>query len=270
MTTEDKVFAGTIPAIYDKFMVPMIFEPYAEEIAERLKRFHPKTVLEIAAGTGVLTRAMAATLGPAVQIVATDLNQPMLDLAMKDQAVDERITWRQADGLALPFEDQSFDAVTCQFGVMFFPDKVKGYGEAHRVLRPGGRYVFSVWDKLGSNEFVTAASEVLTALFPADPPRFMERTPHGYYNLDEIGLELKAASFTTVHFETVDRISKAASALDAATGYCQGNPLRGEIEARAPGALAAVTYKVAAALEEQFGHGPIQGRIRAHIITAVR
>ncbi len=270
MATEDSVFAGTIPAIYGRFLAPMIFEPYAQEIAERLKRLHPKTVLEIAAGTGVLTRAIAATLGPAVRIVATDINQPMLDLAMKAQGADGRIAWKQADGLALPFEDRSFDAVACQFGVMFFPDKVKGYGEAHRVLRQGGRYIFSVWDKLGSNEFVTAVSEVLAALFPADPPRFMERTPHGYYNLDAIGLELKAAGFTTVHFETVDHISRAASALDGATGYCQGNPLRGEIEARAPGKLAAVTDKVAAALQEQFGHGPIQGRIRAHIVTAVR
>jgi len=270
MTATDSVFVGSIPALYEKFMVPMIFEPYAREIAERLRKLDPKDVLEVAAGTGVLTRAMASTLDPEVRITASDLNQPMLDTAMEKQGSDSRIAWKQANGLALPFADQSFDAVVCQFGVMFFPDKVKGYSEALRVLRPGGHYIFAVWDWIESNEFVSVINQALTEMFPADPPRFMERMPHGYWNFETIGEQLKAADFSAVRFETVDHISHAASALDAATGYCQGSPLGNEIEPRAPGQLAAVTKTVSEALEKRFGQGAIQGKIRAHIITAAR
>ncbi|MBL0374947.1 methyltransferase domain-containing protein [Rhizobium sp. KVB221] len=270
MTASDKIFSENIPAIYEKYLVPMIFEPYAQEIAARVAALEPANVLEIAAGTGVLTRAMAARLDPQVQVIATDLNQPMLDIAMARQTADDRFGWKQADALALPFDDQSFDAVACQFGVMFFPDKVKGFSEVRRVLATGGRYVFSVWDRLAANEFVSVTSEALAELFPDDPPRFMERTPHGYHDIDAIARDMKAAGFSSPHIETVECESAAASALDAATGYCQGNPLRGEIEARAPGRLEEITGKVAEALQARFGQGPITGRIRAHIVTALR
>ncbi|MDB5523313.1 MAG: SAM-dependent methyltransferase [Rhizobium sp.] len=270
MTTTDSVFVGSIPAYYEKFLVPMIFEPYARDIAERLRQLDPADVLEVATGTGVLTRAMASALGGDVRITASDLNQPMLDIAMEKQGAGNRITWKQADGQALPFADQAFDAVACQFGVMFFPDKVKGYSEARRVLRPGGRYIFSVWDKLENNEFVTVLSQALAEMFPADPPHFMERMPHGYWNLQTIGDELKAADFSSLSVETVDHVSHAASTLDAVTGYCMGSPLGNDIELRAPGELASVTRTVAKALEKRFGQGPIEGKIRAHIVTAVR
>ena len=270
MTSTDKVFAGGIPAIYENFMVPMIFEPYAVEMAKRLATLRPHDVLEVAAGTGVLTRAMAASVGPDVHITATDLNQPMLDIAIAKQSGGVAITWKQADGLALPFEDQSFDAVACQFGVMFFPDKVQGYREARRVLRPGGSYIFAVWDRLESNEFVTTVSHALADRFPDDPPRFMMRGPHGYHDLQVIRGELEAAGFTSVNAETVDQVSTASSALHAATGYCQGNPLAAEIEVRAPGKLQEVTESVAEALEKRFGHGAIQGKISAQIVTSVR
>lgn len=270
MTGADKVFAGNIPAIYQRYLVPMIFEPYAQETADRVARLKPAKMLEIAAGTGVVTRAVADQLGTTVEIIATDLNQPMLDTASSLQNGKGRVTFRQADALSLPFEDESFDVVVCQFGVMFFPDKLQAYREARRVLRPGGTYIFAVWDKLSNNEFVTVASTALANRFPDDPPRFMERTPHGYYDKQAIVDAVKEAGFTDVSFETVDKTARAASALDAATGYCQGNPLRGEIEARVPGGLQAVTETVASALSEHFGHGEIKGRICAHIITAKR
>lgn len=270
MTGADKVFAGGIPAIYENFLVPMIFEPYAVQMAKRAAELKPRDVLEVAAGTGVLTRAMAVSLGPDAHITATDLNQAMLDVAVAKQSAGRNITWKQADGLALPLEDHSFDVVACQFGVMFFPDKVQGYREARRVLRPGGSYIFAVWDGLDSNEFITTVSEALANRFPDDPPRFMSRVPHGYHDLKVISGELDAAGFASVDTETVDKISTATSALHAATAYCQGNPLSGEIEARAPGQLQQVTEGVAEALEKRFGHGAIQGKIRAHIITAIR
>jgi ubiquinone/menaquinone biosynthesis C-methylase UbiE len=269
MTGADKVFAGSIPAIYQCYMVPMIFEPYARDLAERLAGFGPRRVLEIAAGTGVVTRAIAEKL-PETEIVATDLNQPMLDTAAELQGGQGKVTFRQADALALPFEDNSFDAVVCQFGVMFFPDKHQGYREALRVLRPGGAYIFSVWDRIETNEFITVVNAALAARFADDPPKFMERTPHGYHDVDAIAAAVTDAGFTNVSVETVDKESRANSALDAATGYCQGNPFRNEIEARAPGGLQSVTEAVASALAERFGQGPIEGRIRAHVVTAMR
>ena len=153
MTATDKLFAGSIPELYDRLLVPLIFEAYAQDLAERIAITRPQAVLETAAGTGVLTSAMASRLPAQSRIVASDLNQPMLDRAATKRGLEGRITWRQADALALPFEDRAFDVVACQFGVMFFPDKVKGYSEARRVLRPRGRFFFSAWDRISDNEF---------------------------------------------------------------------------------------------------------------------
>src|SRR5262245_23179234 len=175
MAATDKLFAGSIPEIYDRFLVPLIFESYARDLAARVARAEPQDVLETAAGTGVLTRAIASRLPAPARIIATDLNQPMLNHA-QGQSHDSRITWRQADALALPFEDQSFDVVACQFGAMFFPDKVQGYREARRVLKPGGHFFFNVWDRISENEFADVVTQALATLFPQDPPRFMART----------------------------------------------------------------------------------------------
>ncbi len=269
MDAADKVFAGLIPEIYDRYLVPLIFESYAVDLARRLARIEPKAVLETAAGTGVVTRAMAAQLPASPRIVATDLNQPMLDHAKARQPDPGRIEWRQADALALPFEDRSFDAVVCQFGVMFLPDKVQGYREALRVLKPGGRFLFNVWDKISENEFVDTAMQALAEIFPDDPPRFMERTPHGYHDPERIRDELKAAGFTKISIQAVDGKSRAASALDAVTGYCQGSPLRTEIEARKSPSLQEATVHAANAVAARFGIGAIEGRIRALVITAI-
>jgi len=220
--------------------------------------------------TGVLTRAMAARLAADAHIVASDLNQPMLDRAAARQAGDGRIEWRQADALALPFADQSFDAVACQFGAMFFPDKILGYKEARRVLRPGGQFFFNVWDKISDNEFADTVTEALAVRFPNDPPRFMARTPHGYHDVDRIHGELDAAGFTSVTIDAVDHRSKAPSPHDPAIAYCQGTPLRNEIEARDPSSLEAATQQAAEALARRFGTGAIEGRIRALVITASR
>src|SRR4051794_24149575 len=232
MAAMDKLFAGSIPEMYDRLLVPLIFEPYARDLAARVASVEPQDVLETAAGTGVLTRAMAARLAPKTRIVATDLNQPMLDYAAASEPGNGRVTWRQADALALPFEDQGFDAVVCQFGAMFFPDKVKGYSEARRVLRAGGRFICSVWDKIEDNEFADVVPDALATIFPQDPPRFLARTPHGYHDVARLRDELRRAGFASIAIETRDDISKAASPRDPAIAYCQGTPLRNEIEAR--------------------------------------
>jgi SAM-dependent methyltransferase len=266
MAATDKLFVGSIPEIYDRLLVPMIFEAPARDLAQRVAATAPQSVLETAAGSGVLTRAVGALL-PAVSIVATDLNQPMLDHAAARQS-HGCVVWRQADALALPFDDGSFDAVACQFGAMFFPDKVRAYSEARRVLKPGGRFLFSVWGGIADNEFADAVTEALSGLYPNDPPRFMERIPHGYHDSDQIRGELAAAGFGEVSVEAVRRISKAASPLDAATAFCQGTPLRSEIEARDPSGLEAATACAAAGLSRRFGSGRIEGRMMSYAILA--
>jgi ubiquinone/menaquinone biosynthesis C-methylase UbiE len=270
MAEADKVFAGAIPDLYDRLLVPLIFEGYARDLAERVAKLKPSDLLEVATGTGVLTRAMAPLLDAGTRIVASDLNQPMLDVAKRKQADDSRIVWQQADALALPFAAQSFDVVTCQFGVMFYPDKVKGYRETHRVLKPAGHFLFNVWDKLTENDFARAVEEALTDEFPVDPPRFMTRVPHGYADIGVIRAELAEAGFQSIAIETLDKKSRAASAEQAALTYCQGTPLRNEIETRKPSGLEVVTQTVAEALRRKFGSGAIEGRIRAHVITASR
>jgi ubiquinone/menaquinone biosynthesis C-methylase UbiE len=270
MAVSDKLFAGSIPEIYDRFLVPLIFESYARDLAARLANVEPRDILETAAGTGVLTRAITSMLPTQARILATDLNQPMLDRAAAQEQTPGRIAWRQADALALPFEDQSFDAVACQFGVMFFPDKVLGYRQARRVLKPGGHFFFNVWDRIAENEFADAVTETLATIFPQDPPRFMARTPHGYHDVAKLREELTMAGFAQVSIETRGEISRAPSPREPAIAYCQGTPLRNEIEARDPSGLEAATLACAEALALRFGSGPVEGRIRAHVITAVR
>jgi ubiquinone/menaquinone biosynthesis C-methylase UbiE len=270
MVATDKMFAGSIPEIYDRLLVPLIFEPYARDLATRLAETGPRDVLETAAGSGVLTRAIASRLPADARIVATDLNQPMLDHAKARQSQDGRIAWRQADALALPFEDRSFDTVACQFGAMFFPDKVQGYEEARRVLKPGGRFFFNVWDRISENEFADVVTQALAAVFPHDPPRFMARTPHGYHDAERIREELNAVGFRNISVDAVDAISTASSPRDPAIAYCQGTPLRTEIEARDASRLEAATDQAAEALAHRFGSGAIEGRIRAFVMTAVR
>jgi ubiquinone/menaquinone biosynthesis C-methylase UbiE len=270
MAATDKVFAGSIPEIYERYMVPLIFEPYALDLATRLASANPQDVLETAAGTGALTRAIASRLPAHARIVATDLNQPMLDHAKARQSHDGRIEWKQADAQALPFEDRSFDVVACQFGVMFFPDKVQGYKEARRVLKPGGHFLFNVWDRISENEFADVVTEALAAVFPNAPPRFMARTPHGYHDVERIRAELNAAGFVDISVNAVDERSKAMSPRDPAIAYCQGTPLRNEIEARDASRLEEATKKAADALADRFGNGTVEGRIRALVITAIR
>jgi ubiquinone/menaquinone biosynthesis C-methylase UbiE len=186
MTSTDKVFAGSIPEVYERYLVPLIFEPYAEDLARRAAELKPAAVLETATGTGVLTRALLARLPAHSRISATDLNQPMLDQAKAQTPLDERVIWKQADALALPFANDSFDLVACQFGMMFFPDKVRGYNEARRVLKSGGHFLFNVWDRIDENDFADVVTASLAEMFPEDPPRFLARTPHGYHDLKRI------------------------------------------------------------------------------------
>ena len=268
MVATDKVFAGSIPEFYDRYLVPLIFASYASDVAARVAAATPRDVLETAAGTGALTTAMVSRLPAQTRIVASDLNQAMLDYASTKPALQNRITWKQADAQALPFDDATFDVVTCQFGMMFLPDRIKGYTEACRVLRPGGRFVFAVWDHISNNHFADVVTEALTALFPSDPPLFLARTPHGHHDTARIREELSAAGLRDVSVETIHHTSKASSATDVAIAYCQGTPLRNEIVARDASRLDEATRMATDALANRFGKGEIEGLISAHVITA--
>jgi len=265
----DLKFADTIPALYERYFVPLLFAPYAADIVERMRaRLRPAArVLEVAAGTGVVTRALAAATPPDVSIVATDLNQAMLDHAAAT-GTSRPIVWRQADAMQLPFPDGAFDAVVCQFGAMFFPDKAKAYAEARRVLAPGGAFFFNVWGPIADNEFADVVTTALEAVFPADPPRFMARTPHGYHDPRVVARDLANGGFgSTPDIVTVDARSRAASARIAAIAFCQGTPLRNEIEARDATRLDEATDAAARALAHRFGDGPVDGRMQAHVIV---
>ncbi|MEY9882911.1 class I SAM-dependent methyltransferase [Bradyrhizobium sp. USDA 329] len=268
MSDTDKVFAGSIPRLYDEYLVPMIFAVYAEDIARRVAALSPSVLLEIAAGTGAVTRAVAAALPGGIRYVATDLNEPMLAVAAQRQAGDDRITWRQADGMALPFDDAEFDVVCCQFGAMFFPDRIKAYGEVKRVLKADGTFVFNVWDRIEDNVLTQEAMVALEKLFPDDPPRFMIRTPHGYYDKTVIRGDLERAGFRDISIETRSEISRAPSAEYVATALCQGTPLRSEIEAKDASKLQAATDIVAEAIRTRHGSGPVEGKIQAIVIEA--
>lgn len=268
MTSNDRAFSGSIPEIYDRHMVPLIFQPYADDLARRVAALQPASVLETACGTGVVTRACAARLGPQARIVATDLNPPMLAQAARRLGADPRVAWQPADALALPFDDAGFDAVVCQFGAMFFPDRVRGFAEARRVLRPGGRFLFNVWDRIETSDFADLVTRAAGDIFADDPPRFLARTPHGYNDEARIRADVAAAGFTDIAIEGVDALSRAATPREAAAAFCQGTPLRGEIEARDARRIDDVIRHATDLIAARFGQGPIEGRMRALVISA--
>lgn len=268
MPQSDRLFAGSIPHFYDELMVPMLFEAYAMDMAQRVAALSPSSLLETAAGSGAVTRVLAPLLPADARYVVSDLNQAMLDHAAARQGPDARIEWRQADALALPFEDHRFDAVCCQFGAMFFSDPVAGYSEARRVLKPGGRFLFSVWDRIEQNDFAQAVHEAVASVFPDDPPMFFVRTPHGHHDTARIRDDLTRAGFSDIAIQTLEKQSRAPSAREAATAFCQGTPMRNEIEARDASLMDAATERAAQAIAQRHGAGEVLGRMQAHVITA--
>lgn len=265
MASTDAAFTGSIPRIYDRRLGPLLFAPYAQDLADRLAGFEGD-LLELAAGTGILTAELARA-APGARLTSSDLNPAMLELASRKAGV-EQVTWRTADAQSLPFEAGAFDLVVCQFGVMFFPDKVGAFSEARRVLRPGGRLLFSVWDRLEDNEASLVVTDAVAAAFPHDPPSFVRRIPHGWFAREVIRGTLGSAGFAQAEIETVTLRGRAPSAEDPAIGLCQGTPMRSEIEARDPQALEGVTQAAVEAVAARFGPGPIDTKLQALIIEA--
>lgn len=242
--TQTDVFEHSTPSLYDRYMAPLLFEPYAKYVAERVADFHPKRVLETAAGTGVVTRALLDAV-PEVRIVATDINVAVVEFAARRLA-SERATFQVADAQHLPFGDESFDLVLCLFGAMFFPDKVRANSEARRVLRAGGHYVLVTFDRLELNPIPKAAGEAVATLFSEDP-RYMQRGPFSYTDAGAVEADLRTAGFGEVELETVELTSRV-TAREAAQGIVLGSPFRAEIERLDSSALERATAAVSAAL----------------------
>jgi ubiquinone/menaquinone biosynthesis C-methylase UbiE len=268
MSATDTVFAGSIPRIYDRYMVPMLFAPYAQEMARRAQAFAPSSILETAAGTGVVTQALHQAL-PKASIVATDLNEPMLEQAAT-RLGGAGVRFEPANAQDLPFDDSSFDLVACQFGVMFFPDKVRANAEARRVLKDGGHYMLGIWDRIERNVATRAAGQAVAALFPNDAGAFYERIPFRYFEQDGIRADLSAAGFEDVQIESVELMSRAPSARDAAIGFVQGTPMRSEIEKRDPAMVAVATEAATEALRQFEGANGFEAPTSALIVTATK
>ncbi|MCL6699746.1 methyltransferase domain-containing protein [Sphingomonas sp. NSE70-1] len=268
MTATDTVFAGSIPAIYDQYMVPLMFAPYAKLVAERAAEHRPKRILETAAGTGILTEELHRAL-PDAEIIATDLNAPMLEQAARRIGASN-VRFQPADAQALPFNDNSFDLVVCQFGVMFYPDKVRANAEARRVLSGGGRYKLVIWDRIEHNLATMAAGRAVGDMFPGDSMRFYERVPFAYHDIGLIERDLLAAGFTDIEYETVELHSRAASARDAALGLVQGTPVRSDIEQIDPTMLGPATDAAEAALRQYEGPGGFDAPMSARLVTAIK
>ena len=267
MKDQELRFAGSVPASYERLMVPLIFQPYAKELARRARDLRPARILETASGTGVVTRALHEAL-PEAGIVATDLNQPMLDVAA--ERLGDGVRFLQADAQELPFADASFDLVVCQFGAMFFPDRVRAHSEAHRVLSDGGHYLLAIWDAIERSPLTEVAQQVLIDLFPDDPPLFMREGPFSYSDPTKIEADLHEAGFETVDIETVEKRSRSLSAHDAATALCYGTPMGVEVDDREPGSLDRVFAAVEQAFRRFEGPNGIDAPMSAHIVTATR
>lgn len=265
--TSDSSFTDDVARFYEATLVPLIFEPYAEDLAARAVTLEPNNVLEVACGTGVVTRALATTLPESCEIVATDLNSTMVAHAELVGAA-RTVSWRQADVMALPYDDESFDVVVCQFGVMFFPDRVAAYREVRRVLRPGGTFLFNIWNDIEHNEFAAVVTDAVGTLYPEDPPLFLARTPHGHGCPTEIEADASAAGFKKCELFQLDNISVASTPDVPAIAYCQGTPLRNEIEAREPDGLRRATEAATEAIRARYGPGPVEGRISAVVVSA--
>lgn len=266
MEKSDATFSGSVPEHYDRFLGPLLFAPYADDLAARVRSLEPQDVLEIAAGTGIVTQRLAAAV-PHAAIVATDLNPGMIAIGQR-RSGSANVRWQRADAMNLAFPDAAFDAVVCQYGVMFFPDIERSFREVRRVLKPRGTYLFNVWRSLDHNPSGRIVSAAAAAAFPDDPPNFMARTPFGHDDPSAMVRRLRAAGFESVTSEHVTLRSRAERWADCARGYVLGSPLRSEIEARDASKLDAVVAAIVAAGIAEFGPDPVDVPMNAHVFTA--
>ncbi len=269
MSTHQPLFADSIPADYDTYLGPFLFEFYAEDLAARMTVEPEGMILETACGTGSSTEYLRRATPSDVSILATDVSEPMLRHARTLRGRLEGVDFQRADASELPFEDGSFDAVAQQFGLMFIPDKQRALSEARRVLRPGGRLVFSVWDDLDSNPFVQVAQDAIASFFDEDPPQFLY-LPWSYNDHEALRELVSGAGFQDCELHTVSHTAERPTAREVATGLVRGNPTLNDIRERADGSVEEVIDSVAEALGRAFGTSPFRAPTRVIIVTAER
>jgi ubiquinone/menaquinone biosynthesis C-methylase UbiE len=246
----NSAFVGSIPDNYDRYLGPVLFDPYAVDLVSRLNVSADSSVLELACGTGIVTRRLRDRLGSEAKLVATDLNEAMLDYASKKFRPEEIVEWKQADATDLPFADQSFDAVVCQFGLMFFPDKEKAVSETYRVLKPGGTFLFNVWDAIEYNELPHIAHAIVAEFFDDNPPDFYE-VPFSFHDLESINSLVSAAGFTEIQLAVLRLPAVSPSAEEAAKGLVHGNPVINVIRERSESSIPEIEAAVAEAVAAQ-------------------
>jgi ubiquinone/menaquinone biosynthesis C-methylase UbiE len=269
MSGQHTAFIGSIPENYDRYLGPALFEPYASDLVERLNVSDGASVLELACGTGIVTRRLRDRLAPGVRLVATDLNEAMMAYAARKFRPNEAVEWQQADATDLPFDEKSFDAVVCQFGLMFVPDKQRAIGEAFRVLKPGGAFLFSTWDAIEQNDLAHIAHTTISTFFEQDPPNFYE-VPFCLHDPEAMRSLLKAAGFRDINLSLLKLPSISPSALDAAKGLVEGNPVIVAINERRPSDVSRIVAAVAAAVAARCGDMPVRGMMQAFVCTALR
>jgi SAM-dependent methyltransferase len=258
----DASWLSGMPEIYDRCLGPAIFAPFADHVADLAAALYPKRVLELAAGTGIVTAALQREL-PEVEIVATDLNPAMVEWAAARLPGPR---WQQADAQRLSYPEASFELVVCQFGAMFFPDKPAAFAEIARVLTPGGTLLCTVWDELAGSELPAALVASCEAVLPDDPPGFVTRLPHGYADPDRIGRDVRAGGLELRRLDRVVLTGTTESTRALAEGFCLGTPLRFELAQR--GVPEELTERIATDLVARIGPGPVTGSLAAFLIDA--
>jgi ubiquinone/menaquinone biosynthesis C-methylase UbiE len=269
MAGSDAKFVGSIPEKYDAYLGPFLFEPYAADYVRRLSLPEEVRVLELACGTGILTRRIAQALPESGRLMATDLNQPMLDHAQRMVGPDSRLEWRVADATKLPFPDESFDRVVCQFGIMFFPDKLAALREARRVLKRGGELSFNVWDSTRRNPYVEIADGTVAEYFPANPPTFFQ-VPFGYHDQDTIRSVMQQAQFGNIRLSEIALEGRSPTAMDAAVGLVEGCPLIVAIQERGVRDPRPIVEAVAKKLASAYGNSPMRCQLGALWIAGAK